>query len=546
MSVSPHILDAGVNAAEGVFSPVELADRLAASYIDSVQRDERKNEGQFFTPPSVARLMAKLLRPRRACNVRVLDPGAGTGILSAAVCERLCQVGHCKTIHVDTYETSAALVGRLRTTLEGCQAFLRRHGLHLTYDILQDDFVTTCAHRLGGMLSFQQTSPSRRDYDLVISNPPYGKIQKSDVRAVAAWQVVHGQPNMYALFMAISAKMLRRQGSLIFIVPRSFAAGEYFRRFRSRFFAEMQPRAFHLFGSRREAFREQSVLQENLIVHAQRDGVTREPQQEKVVVTVSQGLRDLGRPTRLTLPLATVLDVNRPGTPLRIPSSKAEEEVVQYLQQWPETLTSLGCQVSTGPVVPFRAEEFQRQQSTRRTVPFLWMQHIRPMSVIWPIRELRKPQFFEFTTQSKKLVLPCSNYVLVRRFSAKEENQRITAAPLIGWETEHQAIALENHLNYIACPNRRLTEDEAVGLAALLNSSVLDAWFRALNGNTQVSATELRSMPMPSFERIREIGARLKRSPAAESTDSAVREVIGIPRNIAKGNGVLDRNDDEA
>ena len=45
--------------------------------------------------------------------MRVLDPGSGTGILSAAVCEaaRLC--GTVKTIHVDAYETDSGAGGSL-------------------------------------------------------------------------------------------------------------------------------------------------------------------------------------------------------------------------------------------------------------------------------------------------------------------------------------------------------------------------------------------------------------------------------------------------
>ena len=105
-------------------------------------------------------------------------------------------------------------------------------------------------------------------YDLVISNPPYFKIRKDDPRAVAWASVVHGQPNIYSLFMAVSAELLSETGKLVYIVPRSFASGPYFRRFREVFFQRVAPTAVHLFESRKDVFKNQTVLQENLIIRS--------------------------------------------------------------------------------------------------------------------------------------------------------------------------------------------------------------------------------------------------------------------------------------
>ena len=45
-----------------------------------------------------------------------------------------------------------------------------------------------------------------------------------------------------------------------------------------------------------------------------------------------------------------------------------------------------------------------------------------------------------------------------------------------------------------------------VGICALLNSSLFDSYFRIFNGNVNVSATELREIPLPPLEAIKEIG----------------------------------------
>ena len=80
--------------------------------------------------------------------------------------------------------------------------------------------------------------------------------------------VVYGQPNIYSMFMAISAELLSESGRLVYIVPRSFASGPYFKRFREVFFQKVAPTAIHLFDSRKDVFRSQTVLQENLVLAA--------------------------------------------------------------------------------------------------------------------------------------------------------------------------------------------------------------------------------------------------------------------------------------
>jgi len=46
--------------------------------------------GQYFTPASVARLMAGLFPGRTAAALHLLDAGAGIGMLSAAWVEAVC------------------------------------------------------------------------------------------------------------------------------------------------------------------------------------------------------------------------------------------------------------------------------------------------------------------------------------------------------------------------------------------------------------------------------------------------------------------------
>ena len=52
-------------------------------------------------------------------------------------------------------------------------------------------------------------------------------------------------------------------------------------------------------------------------------------------------------------------------------------------------------------------------------------------------------------------------------------------------------------LNLAHQPDGEFSVDEVWGLAALYNSHLLDTWFRAVNGSTQVNPAELRTMSRP-------------------------------------------------
>jgi adenine-specific DNA-methyltransferase len=320
--------------------------------------------------------------------------------------------------------------------------------------------------------------------------------------------------------MAVSAALLRQGGEFVFITPRSFASGPYFQRFREWFFKRIRPTNIHVFGSRKDAFSRDEVLQENVIFHGVRENDCGAKNAGKLIfVTTSHGLTDLRNAKASQKPWREMV-AGREHV-LRIPSSSEEDDALQEVEAWNGSLDRYGLKISTGPVVAFRATNWLRQEKeTSGTVPLLWLNHVFPLELHWP-NGVRKPQYISEEAASEKLLLPNRNYVLMRRFSAKEDVRRLTAAPVLGEDAPWKMVGFENHLNYVYRPNGSLTVDEAWGFAALYSSKLLDSYFRCVNGNTQVSATELRSMPLPSLEAIRELGRKVRRviSPLAKVDD---------------------------
>ena len=64
-------------------SLLSIPENLRARFFSSADPQQQKDFGQFLTPPHVADLMATMFRLHRK-RIRLLDAGAGMGILSAA------------------------------------------------------------------------------------------------------------------------------------------------------------------------------------------------------------------------------------------------------------------------------------------------------------------------------------------------------------------------------------------------------------------------------------------------------------------------------
>jgi adenine-specific DNA-methyltransferase len=516
--------------------PADLVERsYEAGALVLTQRGnlERKAKGQYLTPPRVARLMADALGAIRH-GARILEPAAGSGTLACAVIERLVAEGKPLEVWIEAYEIDGELCQAARAALRTAADQAAPHGLTIHFDVREGDFV---AGSLGaiqpGLFSASDNLPgiAAQPYTHIIANPPYFKLASSDptVQALSDW--MEGGANIYTVFMALAIRLLADQGRACFIVPRSFCSGAYFGAFRKQFIERAVPISIHLLESRQDAFQADSVLQENVIVTYRRRlaGETGTQQPASVNISASPDTASIdsvtqGRP----VPYARFLSRTNGELFFRLPASEFDEQVIDVVQRWQGSLGKYGLQVSTGPVVAFRADGFLTDIDAvheKRAVPLLWMQNVKPNRVVWPAATGNKAPGIALTPESRPLLLPRANLVLVRRFSAKEEPRRLVAAPLFATDFGHDWIGLENHVNYIHRPTGELDCQEATGLAALLNSALMDRYFRIANGNTQVNAAELRALPLPPLELVKQIGSAV-RSLGAHLSDDEVNSSI--------------------
>lgn len=263
----------------------------------------------------------------------------------------------------------------------------------------------------------------------------------------------------------------------------------------------------HLFHSRTATFVESKVLQESIITRFQK---SKTPPIE-ISITRSEGRDLLNQPRGQSLPYNRVVLSRELDNTIRMPELENDFAVVECVEKWPQRFSEMGLRISTGPVVLFRAAEHLLFNANHvNAVPLLSAHNIRPFQCTWPVEKKKWPVAVVRSESSKKLLIANSNCVLLKRFSAKEEKRRLTAACLIASDFAHQEVAIENHLNYIFHLDRNLSADEVLGIATVLNSALLDRYFRSISGNTQVNATEIRQLPFPNLEFLANLGSKVR------------------------------------
>jgi adenine-specific DNA-methyltransferase len=190
----------------------------------------------------------------------------------------------------------------------------------------------------------------------------------------------------------------------------------------------------------------------------------------------------------------------------------------------------LGITVSTGRVVDFRARDFLRADPGPSTVPLIYPTHFNGGYVAWPKPGGRKANALADEEGTQALMVPNETYVLTKRFTSKEERRRVVAVVSDpGRFPEGVAqLGIENHVNYFHIGGRGLPKGVAKGLAAYLNSSLVDRYFRQFNGHTQVNATDLRSIRYPDLDTLKAMGKRIGKSfPDQERLDAILEDAIG-------------------
>ena len=478
--------------------PIDETRLKASKQLDSSRRSQL---GQFMTPTAIADFMVSLLThwPQ---TVRLLDPGAGVGSLTESFAERfLASASAGASLEAHCYEIEPLLQGYLSDHLREVGSRCKQRGHHFISTIHNRDFIADASFEIGmGAPRFTHA----------ILNPPYKKINTDSAHRKMLRQVGIETVNLYTAFLGLAVAMLEEGGEAVAIVPRSFCNGPYYRPFRAFLLERAAITHIHVFESRTRAFKDDEVLQENIIVR-----LVRSAPQGAVMVSMSHDQSFSDHAIR-EIPFAEIV---KPGDPERFIHVPAEP-VGEPSPHFSHTLEDLGIEVSTGPVVDFRLRDHWLAEPKDQHVPLLYTHHFRGGRFTWPV-EHKKPNALRLNDYTRKWLMPRGCYVLTKRFSAKEERRRVVAYVIEPRQLEHKHYGFENHLNVFHHNKQGLPSDLAHGLGLFLNSTIVDRYFRNFSGHTQVNATDLRAMRYPPREALIQFGkwARAQQSLSQEEID---------------------------
>lgn len=478
-------------------------------YIEKMPKKERKQYGQFFTSMETARFMANMYDfSCLKAEVKILDAGAGSGILSCALLERLEQETSIEKIKLVCYENDNKVIPLLKENLSYCQ---QKSAKEISFEVREENYI------LAESIDFNFANENADKYDLVIGNPPYMKIAKLAEEARAMSAVCYGAPNLYFLFATLGLFNLKQNAEMVYIIPRSWTSGAYFKSFREYFLSDGRLEQVHIFVSRDKVFDKESVLQETMIVKVCK--TKQIPLNIKITSSVSGN--NFSELQTLEVPYDVV--VNGENLYVYLPTNALEATVLEKIQKWHNTLPSLGMKMKTGLTVDYRNYKYLQDNAANDAVPLIYPQHLQQGKVVFPVQ--RENEYIK--TQKFGLLQKNENYLFVKRFTAKEEHRRLQSAIYLAKNfAQYINISTQNKINFIDGVTIELSECLVYGLYVLFNSTLYDIYYRILNGSTQVNSTEINAMPVPCLEDIQSMGEKLMQT--QDLSESKCDEILEV------------------
>lgn len=494
-------------------SLLNLIIQNTQKFLENRPKSERKKIGQFFTPASIAHYMSKLFDiPENKSDLTILDPGAGSGILSVALIEELVKSSNkINSISLTCYENDEIILDLLKSNLEILKDELE---IEFEYKVLNENYITSQEFDY----KLKETLINKNEkFDLIICNPPYKKISKSSNEASVMKDICYGSPNIYFLFMGMAVFNLKENGQLVFITPRSWTSGLYFQKFREYFLKNISIDHIHLFEKRKDLFNDE-VLQETLIIKA------RKKNKKNSFINISTS-SDSNFNNYSEFSTNYISVVSNKNSYVFLVSNKKQLLTINKVNKWNETLISNGLKLKTGITVDFRNKELLRNESEINTVPLFQMTHLQDGKVKFPIGKNNE----YITTEKNGLLQPNQNYLFIKRFTSKEERRRLQCSIYLADEfSKFPFISTQNKVNFIE-GIKPMNSSLIYGLYVIFNSTLYDEYYRILNGSTQVNSTEINTIPIPSLETLEEMGKQLKerQSLTVETCDDILEQYYG-------------------
>jgi adenine-specific DNA-methyltransferase len=495
--------------------PHLAAYQIGLLYTALLPPGHRSVLGIYYTPPALAE---RLISQATSAGVdwsrcRVLDPACGGGAFLTPVALRM--MTELRTCN------SRLVVENIATRLRGYEidpvgAWLSQVSL----DAVLLPLCRECDARMPLVVvlcdSLRQPPP-REPFDLVIGNPPYGRVRLDPGQRVRFKRSLFGHANVYGLFTDFALHQVKTGGVVAYVTPTSFLAGEYFKNLRTLLVADAPPTAIDFVAVRKGIF--EDVLQETLLATYRKGAFPGLVDVHEIKVP-NGGKLSLHRAGAFGLPAD-------PSRPWLLPRNPRQSSLVGALACMRHRLQDWGYSVSTGPLVWNRHKDQLVHLPGPNRFPLIWAEAVGSHgNFAWKASKKNHAPYFEARAGDDWLLVDCP-CVLVQRTTAKEQHRRLIAASLpASLIRKHGAVVIENHLNMVR-PTTRRPAVPAGALAAFLNSAAADRAFRCVSGSVAVSAYELEALPLPAPQKLRELVKLVRGKASRNEMEVACARLFG-------------------
>lgn len=518
-------------------------------YLHLVSIELRKQLGQYSTPPDIVKYILKSVgyNPSNDINNKTLmDPACGSGAFLVEAAR--IYINALKRSKIPIYkwyplinsgvsgidiDRTACFFARLNLAMLLAPAvleFVFRNGIEKLnpLSVYNSDTLQLFASQKKGAALFYNgpNLPLVNQFDFVVANPPYFKVKgiDEDLKNIFS-KSIYGHPNAYGLFIHAGIDMLKKRGRLGFIVPRSMLSGLYFKNLREFIEDETSVKEIVYISERKKLF--ENVLHGTMILSLERNSDT----EERVNVSFIQSLRDIETQNIVSVDKDKIIQHLNGTTICFVADSQEIYDIINRIIKKHPLLSNdkVNCKARTGQIVWNRVKPLLATDSTRDTLPLVWASDVARFTFSFNRMGATKPCFLKVMPETENLVVkgPC---ILIQRVTADEQHSRIVACIPEGfYKKERNGYFVENHLNTIQ-PSAGKASVSLYFILGVLNSDIVEFFFRAMNGNTQVSATELNLLPIPigRYEHeISDIAKKLQKT-AHDKTKTMLLEELNL------------------
>lgn len=499
-------------------------DPLAASYLISVTYtamlpdETRSRLGAYYTPPPLAERLVSMATSAGVnwSTCHVLDPACGGGAFLSAVAAPLVKGAG--------QGTASKILAGIAARLKGFE--IDPYAAWLSQVFLEVSLMPLC-QRAGQRFpivvevcdSLTATEPedSAAHYDVVIGNPPYGRLSLAAEVRERYRRSLYGHANLYGLFTDLAIRFAKNAGVIAYVTPTSFLAGEYFKALRSLLASSARPVNIDFVSVRKGVF--DDALQETMLATYRKTGVYLHPPTVHFIAPTHED--------KITVEKGGEFELSKDGGPWLVPRTLDQARLIAALRTMPARLKDYGFEVSTGPLVWNRHKAQLAKKAGKNTFPLIWAESVTPDGRFQFRADKRNHLPYFKTQDGDDWLITRRDCVLLQRTTAKEQSRRLIAAELPqAFIAEHGAVVIENHLNMIR-PIVEFPAVPAATLAALLNSPILDRAFRCISGSVAVSAYELECLPLPPPQALRPVTRLLEKKARPAVVHAACAQIFG-------------------